>query len=49
VVRNDNTLAAKVNKYVNVILNVQIINEKQISPRTQVKEALAIGLSYTLL
>ncbi len=49
IMRNDNTLAAKVNKYVTVILNVQMINEKPISPRTQVKEALAIGLSYTLL
>ena len=49
VVRNDNTLAAKVNKYVTVLLNVQLINEKPISPRTQVKEALAIGVSYNLL
>ena len=49
VVRNDNTLAAKVNKYVSVLLNVQLINENRISPRTQVKETLAIGFSYTLL
>ena len=48
VVRNNNTLAAKVGKYITVIFNVQLINEKQISPRTQVKEALALGLSYTL-
>ena len=49
VVRNDNTIAAKVSKYITVNLNVQLINEKRVSPRTQVKEALAIGLSYTLL
>jgi len=49
VVRNDNTLAAKVNKYITAILNVQLINEKRISPRTQIKETIALGLSYTLL
>jgi hypothetical protein len=49
VVRNDNTIAAKVSKYITVNLNVQLINEKRISPRTQVKETLALGLSYTLL
>jgi hypothetical protein len=49
VVRSDNTLLAKVNKYVTVILNVLLINEKRITPRTQIKETLAIGLSYTLL
>lgn len=49
VVRNDNTLAAKVNKYITAIINVQLINEKKISPRTQIKETIALGLSYTLL
>jgi hypothetical protein len=49
VVRNDNTLAAKVSKYITVILNVQLINERRITPRTQVKETLALGISYTLL
>ena len=49
VVRNDNTIAASVNKYITVNLNVQLINEKQISPRTQIKETLAIGLTYRLL
>ena len=46
--RMDNTLTANVSKYVVVILNVQIINDKQVSTRTQVKEVLALGLSYTL-
>ncbi len=49
VVRNDNTIAASVNKYITVNLNVQLINEKQISPRTQIKETLSIGLTYRLL
>ena len=49
VVRNDNTIAAAVNKYITVNLNVQLINEKRISPRTQIKETLAIGLTYRLL
>jgi hypothetical protein len=49
VVRNDNTLAAKVGKYVTVNLNVQLINERRATPRTQVKETLALGLSYALL
>ena len=49
VVRSDNTLAAKVSKYITVILNVQLINERRITPRTQVKETLALGLSFTLL
>jgi len=44
----DNTLTANVSKYVVVILNVQIINDKQVTARTQVKEVLALGLSFTL-
>lgn len=46
VVRSDNTIAAKVNKYVSVNLNFQVIHEPLISPRTQFKETLALGLSY---
>lgn len=49
VVRNDNSLVSKVSKYITVILNLQLINEPDISPRTQVKQTLALGLSYTLL
>ncbi len=48
IVRNTTTLTAKVNKYVTAILNVQVINEKHISPRTQIKEAISLGLSYTV-
>jgi hypothetical protein len=49
VVRMDNTIAAKVNKYISVGLNVQLINDQSVTPRTQVKEALAMGLTYTIL
>jgi hypothetical protein len=49
VVRNDNMLTAKVSKYLAVMLNVQLVNEKAISPRTQYKEVLAFGFSYTFL
>lgn len=49
VVRNNTTLSAKVNQYVTVMFNVQLINEKQITPHTQIKETLALGLSYSLL
>ncbi len=49
VVRNDNTLAAKVNQYISVVLNVQLINDKSVTPRTQIKETLALGISYTFL
>ncbi len=45
IVRGDNTLALKVSKYSVVNLNVQCINETQVTQRTQVKETLAIGLS----
>ncbi len=49
VVRNDNTIAAKVNKYISVNFNVQLINEPRVSPRTQVKEGISIGFSYNVL
>ena len=48
IMRNTTSLAAKVGKYVIVVLNVQLINEKQITPRTQVKQTLGIGVSYTV-
>lgn len=49
ILRSDNVLAAKVSSLITVMLNVQFLNERTISPRTQVKETLAIGLSYTFL
>ncbi len=49
IVRSDNTISAKVNKYVTVGFNVQLINDVTVTRRTQIKQVLAIGLSYTLL
>jgi hypothetical protein len=48
-VRWDNVVSAKVNQYVNVLLGVQLLYDEVILPRTQVKEGLSIGISYTLL
>jgi len=47
-VRWDNSLTAKVNAYVNVSLNVLIVHEIAQTRRTQLKQILALGLSYTL-
>ena len=48
VVRSDNSISAIVNTYVTTSLNVQFINDPVASPLTQIKEVLALGLSYTL-
>lgn len=47
-VRSDNVLAMKVNKYIVTNLGVQLINERAITPKTQIKEGLSIGLTYAL-
>jgi len=47
-VRSDNMLAMKVNKYIVASLGVQLINDRIVTPRTQIKEGLALGLTYTL-
>jgi hypothetical protein len=49
IVRNDNTISAMVNKYVTVNFNVTLINDARVSPRTQMKQTLALGVIYTLL
>ena len=49
IVRSDNLIAMKVNTYVTANFNVVLINDVNISARTQVKEALSIGFSYTIL
>ncbi len=48
-IRSDNTLAAKVNKYVSANLNVYLLNDPKTQARTQIKQTLALGISYTLL
>jgi len=50
IMRSDNTLAAKIGKYVTVNFNVQLIKEPPVRRgKIQAKEALAIGLSYSFL
>ena len=44
----DNTLSAKINDFLNVNLNVLVIYEKAQSPKTQLKEGLNLGISYTV-
>lgn len=47
-VRWDNTIAAKVNNYITVNFNVVLVHEISQSRRTQFKEALNIGIVYSL-
>lgn len=50
VIRSDNTISSKVNKYIVVVLNIQLINDRNMgTARTQIKEGLALGISYTFL
>lgn len=46
--RWDNIIAAKVNDYVNVTFNVLLIYDEDESLSRQLKEALQLGISYTL-
>jgi hypothetical protein len=48
-VRSDNTLSAKVNKYLSVNLNIYLLSDPQIQARTQIKQMLALGFSYSLM
>ena len=48
VVRSTTTITGKVSRYISAILSMQAINEKRVSPRTQIKESIALGLSYAI-
>ena len=48
VVRNDYSIVAKVNKYISTGLTFNLINDVNVSARTQMKQALSLGLTYTL-
>ncbi|HYM21194.1 MAG TPA: DUF3078 domain-containing protein [Candidatus Kapabacteria bacterium] len=48
IVHWDNALTAKVSKYISTSLIVSLINDRIVTPRTQIKEGLAIGISYVL-
>jgi hypothetical protein len=47
-VRWDNVITAKINDYVNVNFNVLLIYDEQQSIKRQIKEALQLGISYSL-
>jgi len=49
VVRWDNLVTAKITEYVNVNLNFQIFYDHIISSRRQIKQSLALGVSYSFL
>ncbi|HUI11441.1 MAG TPA: DUF3078 domain-containing protein [Bacteroidota bacterium] len=48
-VRNDYSIVATVNPYVTTNLTFNLIQDVNVSPRTQMKQALALGLTYSLL
>jgi hypothetical protein len=46
--RMDNSVMINIAKYFVVVVNLQLVNDLNASTRTQVKEVLAFGLTYTL-
>ena len=46
-IRSDNKVTMTVNKYINAIFAVQLLNVNPF-PRTQIKEVIAIGLTYNV-
>jgi hypothetical protein len=49
VVRWDNLVTAKITKYVNVNFNFQLFYDHVISSQRQIKQSLALGISYSFL
>ncbi len=45
----DNLFAAKVSRYIVVSLNITLYYDKDVHPKRQLKEVLAVGLSYSFL
>ena len=48
IVRSENSLSAKVNQVISVNLELSLINERDVSPRTQIKQSISIGLNYAI-
>ncbi|NOX38190.1 MAG: DUF3078 domain-containing protein [Calditrichaeota bacterium] len=48
-VRWDTTFSSKIAKYVSVIYNIQLFYDSDVSPKRQLKQVLAVGLTYELL
>jgi Protein of unknown function (DUF3078) len=49
VVRWDNVISGKINNWFSVNLGVQVLNDVNVTPRTQLKQTLTLGVSYQLL
>ncbi len=47
--RWDNSISAKINRFIDVSLNLEILYDKDISESRQVKQSLALGLTYAFL
>lgn len=48
-VRWDNIFSAKISKYIDVNFNVKLLYDRDSSKKRQIKQALAVGLTYTFL
>jgi hypothetical protein len=48
-VKWDNIFTAKISKYIDVTFNVKLFYDKDISDNRQIKQSLALGLTYTFL
>lgn len=48
-VRWDTVISAKISRFVDVSFNVELFYDSNISPKRQLKQLLALGLSYTFL
>ena len=47
-VRWDTELTAEVTKYINFTMNIQLLYDKTISSKRQIKEMMGVGISYSL-
>jgi hypothetical protein len=45
----DNIFSAKISEYINVSLNIRLFYDKDITPKRQLKQTLAVGLSYNFI
>lgn len=48
ILRSDNMVTAKVSKYIVVSLNLMLVNDVQVTSRTQVKQMLTLGINYSI-
>lgn len=48
-IRNETNLNLAVNRYISTNVNLQIVEDESASPDTQIKQTLAVGLTYTFI